>query len=175
MSSEGALVERHNASAGVRSTALYSPCERYRYDLLRVWDGDAPKLTYIMLNPSKATELKNDPTIEQCQRRAVRLGYGAIRIGNLFAWRETSPEALRKARRPVGPETDRLLLEGARWADAVLCAWGVHGAHRGRADEVKALLATSDTPLVHLGLTREGHPRHPLYVSYEVTPERWAL
>ncbi len=175
MTHDNGLIQRHHEHDGIVSTALYSPCERYRYDLMRVWDAEAPRLYYVMLNPSKATELKNDPTIERCQRRAVRLGYGAMRIGNLFAWRETSPQALRKATSPTGRETDRVLREGAHWADAVLCAWGVHGAHEQRGDAVRTLLRDTGAPLVHLGLTRGGHPRHPLYVSYDVTPQDWTV
>ena len=169
------LIEREHSADGVVSRALYSGCERYRYELDRVWDDTRPRLLFVMLNPSKATELRNDPTIERCQRRAVRLGFGAMRIGNIFAWRETSPAALKRARHPIGTETDQLLIDGATWADAVLCAWGVHGAHLDRGPTVLRLLRATGTPLLHLGLTKEGHPRHPLYVSYETKPSDWAL
>ena len=175
MSQGTKLIERRHESDGVVSTATYSPCEKYRYDLTRIWNPEGARLFYVMLNPSKATELRNDPTIERCQRRATRLGFGAMKIGNLFAWRETSPDALRKATSPVGPETDRLLLEGADWADEVLCAWGVHGTHRARSGAVASLLAESGARLMHLGLTKDGHPRHPLYISYGVKPTLWRL
>lgn len=167
------LITRRHSSDGVDSTALYSPCERYRYDLMRVWDARAPRLYFVMLNPSKATELKNDPTIERCQRRATRLGYGAMRIGNIFAWRETSPAALKKAAEPTGEANDHLLLDGAAWADDVLCAWGAHGSHKGRGDAVATLLRRTGARLLVLGMTKEGHPRHPLYISYDVPPRSW--
>lgn len=173
MTGAGDLILRRHSENGVESTALYSPCERYRYDLTRVWDRDAPRLFYVMLNPSKATELRNDPTIERCQRRAAQLGYGAMRIGNIFAWRETSPQLLRKAKSPVGAATDGLLVEAADWADDVLCAWGVHGTHQDRGPAVEVLLRSTRARLVHLGLTKDGHPRHPLYVSYETQPFEW--
>lgn len=151
------------------SRALYSPCERYRYGLERRW-GDGPSLLYIMLNPSTADELRNDPTIERCQRRALRLGFGAMRIANLFAWRATRPEDLRRAAAPVGPENDALLHAWQAEADMTLAAWGVHAAHLGRGPEMAAALGGA---LHHLGLTRDRHPRHPLYVSYTVTPAPW--
>ena len=169
------LIERRHTSDGIASRALYSPCERYRYTLERVWDAQAPRLTYIMLNPSKATELANDPTIERCQRRAVALGYGAMRISNLFAWRETDPTALKRAKEPVGEATDRLLIEDANWAKDVLCAWGVHGVHLDRGANVTGMLSESDARLYHLGLTKDGLPRHPLYVAYKAKPTRWTL
>jgi hypothetical protein len=34
---------------------------------------------FIMLNPSTATEVQNDPTVERCERRARALGFGAFR------------------------------------------------------------------------------------------------
>ena len=169
------LIERRHEADGVASRAVYSPCERYRYTLERIWDRQAPRLTYIMLNPSKATELANDPTIERCQRRAVALGYGAMRISNLFAWRETDPASLKRAVSPVGADTDRLLLDDAAWAGNVLCAWGVHGTHLGRGNEVLSHLRDSGATLFHLGLTKGGLPRHPLYVAYRTEMTRWVL
>jgi hypothetical protein len=126
-----------------------------------------------MLNPSKATEQANDPTIERCQRRAVQLGYGGVAVVNLFAWRETSPARLKQARDPVGPDNDAQIIHAAGQCDAILAAWGVHGDHLDRAAEVKAQLLQTHTPLMALGQTRQGHPRHPLYVPYATVPEPW--
>ena len=163
------MIERRAETDGVRSRALYSDCETYRYGLERVWEGGAP-LVYVMLNPSTATELRNDPTIERCQRRAGQLGFGAMRILNLFAYRATLPEELRKAADPVGPDTDAVLADWMRDAGMVLAAWGVHGALLGRG----AALAPGLTGRVcHLGLTQDGHPRHPLYVPYARSPQPW--
>lgn len=169
------LVTRRHEDGGRVSEAVYSPCERYRYSLTRTWNAQGPRLLYVMLNPSKATELANDPTIERCERRARRLGYGAFRVANLFALRETDPSRLRRARSPEGPDNAAQLLAAAAWADAILCAWGVHGAHRGQAARTAAALRGAGRPLMTLGLTRDGHPRHPLYVSYDVAPAPWIV
>ena len=67
------------------STAIYSDDMQYRYALTRTWDNDKAKLLFIMLNPSTATELKNDPTVERCERRAVALDYGSFRVCNIFS------------------------------------------------------------------------------------------
>jgi hypothetical protein len=165
------MIERRANLDSVTSGALYSRCERYRYGLWRRW-ATGPEVLYVMLNPSTATELANDPTIERCQRRAVALGFGAMRIANLFGWRATDPRDLRRASDPVGAENDAVLRDWAGMADMVLAAWGVHGAHLDRAQGVAAWLAGD---VRHLGLTRDGHPRHPLYVSYAVTPQPWPL
>jgi hypothetical protein len=164
------MIERQAEQGQAQSTAWYSPCETYRYGLRRVWDEGKPEVLFIMLNPSTATELHNDPTIERCQRRALALGFGALRIANLFAFRATRPRDLRRAADPEGPENGAVLQRWAATAAMTLAAWGVHGALRGAGPRVAALL---DGDVRHLGLTRAGHPRHPLYVSYTVTPTRW--
>ncbi|MEM8801399.1 MAG: DUF1643 domain-containing protein [Pseudomonadota bacterium] len=165
-------VRRITTYTGFRE-AVYSPCERYRYALTVEWDAQKPRLVYVMLNPSKATEQANDPTIERCERRARALGYGAFRVTNLFGLRETSPARLRKARRPKGPANASYIMDAAQWGNDILAAWGVHGAHRTQGAEVEQLLRDGGHRLLCLGLTKEGHPRHPLYVSYATKPELW--
>ncbi|MCV3270247.1 DUF1643 domain-containing protein [Roseobacter sinensis] len=164
----------HHAD-GIFSTALYSDCGCYRYSLTRVWDGTRPRVNFVMLNPSTADERRNDPTVERCERRARQLGFGAFEVTNIFAWRETDPRALRKAADPVGPENDAILVEAAKRADQVIAAWGVHGVHLARGAAVAELLSGADCVLHHLGTSKAGHPRHPLYLPYAQAPERWDL
>lgn len=128
-----------------------------------------------MLNPSTASECRNDPTVERCERRARALGYGAFRVVNLFAWRATDPRALRSAAAPAGPANDAAIAEAARWADLVVAAWGVHGVHLGQGARIEASLRAAGHRLHHLGLTKDGHPRHPLYVAYATAPQIWTM
>lgn len=167
------LITREHLKGDAASVAVYSPCEAYRYSLTRVWEPDAPRLLYIMLNPSKATEIQNDPTVERCERRARTLGYGGFRVTNIFAWRETDPKALRAAAMPVGPDNDDAIAAGLAWADTVIAGWGAHGEHQDRGAAVAALLRGSGRDIHHLGLTKAGHPRHPLYIAYAQQPVRW--
>ena len=87
---------------------------------------------FVRLNPSKATEVQSDPTVERCERRARALGYGGIRVTNIFAWRETDPKQLRAAAAPVGPDNDAALRDGAAWADRIIAGWA-RGAGGGAA------------------------------------------
>lgn len=166
------MLTRTHEQDGTRSTAIYSDCGLYRYALTREW-GAGRRMMFVMLNPSTADELRNDATVERCERRARQLGCGAFRVTNLFAFRATDPRDLKRAESPVGPGNDAALTEGADWADLVLCGWGAHGAHRGRDAEVAALLRGACRDLWHLGLTKAGAPRHPLYISYAVQPALW--
>ncbi|HHS94141.1 MAG TPA: DUF1643 domain-containing protein [Rhodobacterales bacterium] len=167
------MITRSHTKDDAPSTAVYSDCERYRYSLTRVWEPGGRKVLFVMLNPSTATEVQNDPTVERCERRARALGFGAFRVANIFAWRDTDPRKMRAAADPVGPDNDEAIAASAAWADQVICAWGTHGAHLARGVAVEALLRKPGQPLYHLGLTKAGHPKHPLYISYAKQPELW--
>lgn len=161
--------QKHDAA----STAIYSECGCFRYALTRVWASDGPRGLFVMLNPSTATEVQNDPTVERCERRARALGFGAFRVANIFAFRATDPRVMRAAPDPIGPANDASLAESAVWADCILCAWGTHGTHLDRGRQVEALLRATGKPLFHLGLTQAGHPAHPLYIAYSRQPAPW--
>ena len=167
------MITRTHIKDDAPSTAVYSDCERYRYALTRTWDPEGRRVLFIMLNPSKATEVQNDPTVERCERRARALGFGAFRVTNIFAWRETDPHKMRKAADPVGPANDAQIVQGVVWADQVIAAWGTHGAHLGRGPALERSLRQIRKPLYVLGLSKDGHPKHPLYISYSQQPVLW--
>jgi len=167
------MIERRHRKGDADSVALYSACECYRYALTRVWEPAGQRVLFVMLNPSTATEVHNDPSVERCERRARTLGYGAFRVCNIFAWRATDPGAMRAQPDPVGPDNDAAIAAGCAWADAVVCAWGTHGAHLGRGAAVAGLIRAAGATPLHLGLSKAGHPRHPLYVPYAERPRPW--
>lgn len=164
------LVFRTHEAEGCLSRVWYSRCEAYRYGLSRVWDGRKSALLFIMLNPSTADEHRNDPTVARCETRARSMGFGGVMIANLFAFRATHPRDLKQADAPVGEINDHLLDLWADRAGMTVAAWGVHGTHRQRAQHVAGRLRGD---LFHLGLTKHGHPRHPLYVSFATDPAPW--
>lgn len=108
------------------------------------------------------------------QRRAQRLGFGGLEVLNIFALRSTNPAALYTHPAPCGPANDIYIFSVCKKAGMVIAAWGVHGLLYRRAEGLRTALAYKEITLHHLGLTKEGAPRHPLYVSYSVQPEVWA-
>lgn len=126
-----------------------------------------------MLNPSTADDIENDPTVERCVRRAVAMGYGGLRVANLFALRSTDPTQLYLSDDPVGPENDTAILDAAKTSDMVICAWGGHGNHLGRGDTVRHLLINAGVTPYRLVMNSDGTPKHPLYVAYSVQPKPW--
>lgn len=167
------MITREHLKGDAASTAVYSDCERYRYSLTRIWNPAGRRVLFVMLNPSTATEIQNDPTVERCERRARTLGFGAFCVTNIFAFRATDPKVMRAAADPVGPGNDDAIAGSVPWADRIICAWGSHGAHLDRGPQVEHLLRGTGQPLHHLGLTKHGHPKHPLYIGYSVQPEPW--
>ncbi len=152
------------------SGARFSVGRQYRYALWRVWEPALGCCNFLMLNPSTADESTNDPTIERCQRRAQRWGYGGLIVTNLFALCTTDPAGLRRAPDPIGPGNDAAIIAAARSAALVVCAWGNHGAYLGRAGTVRTLLARLGTVPFCLAETKCREPAHPLYLGYDRAP-----
>lgn len=167
------MIIRHHQKGDAASTATYSPDLRYRYALTRHWAA-GPRALFVMLNPSTATEVQNDPTVERCERRARTLGFGSFAVANIFAFRATDPRVMRAEPDPIGPENDRIIGDLALTADRIICAWGTHGAHLSRGAQVERLLRPLAPSLYHLGLSQAGHPKHPLYIGYDTQPQPWA-
>lgn len=149
----------------VAGGARFDTSGRYRYRLWRRWSTCYPPAVFVMLNPSTADASNLDPTCRRCVGFAREWGYGGIEVVNLFALRSTDPSALYGAADPVGPENDAAIVEAALLGP-VVAAWGVHGALNRRGREVAALLRRElGKPLLCLGVTVRGEPRHPLYLK----------
>lgn len=155
----------------MRKWAVLSEDRVYRWTLAREWDDSLPPLVVIGLNPSTADETEDDPTIRRCIGFARAFGCGSLRMLNLFAFRSTDPKGLRKVVDPIGPENDVWLKDACRYGSKVVAAWGAHGGYLGRDREVRRLLSGS---LHHLGLTKDGHPRHPLYLKSDTPLTLWS-
>ena len=147
----------------ITTTAIFSPCRVYRYVLWRWWDREKPYAMFIGLNPSTADETNDDPTIRRCIGFAADWGYGGLCMTNLFAVRATDPQKMTKHPEPIGSENDTWLFRLSHQAGIVVAAWGTKGAYQHRDEDVYAMLKN----LYCLGLTKAGHPKHPLYLSKE--------
>lgn len=152
--------------------AEISECGKYRYIL---WRGDIKHainpMIFIGLNPSTADATLDDPTIRRCWGFTQREGCDCLVMLNLFAFRATEPDDMKKQADPVGPRNDGFLadpcgLVASRLVNPnvkglVVAAWGTHGNFRGRDLAVRRMLKGH---LKCLGKTKDGHPKHPLYL-----------
>lgn len=144
-------------------SAIFSDCGTYRYQLTR-GPREAAAAVFVMLNPSTADANQNDPTIRRCLGFARAWGFGQLIVANLYALRSTDPRALKSHLDPVGPENDLHLRQLAATASSIVVAWGAN-AEQGRAFKVATMMRAAGARLSCLGTTRDGAPRHPLYVS----------
>ena len=143
--------------------AELSDCGEYRYRLSRIWDPKKPPLTFVMLNPSTADMMTDDPTIRRCMGFGQREQAGGIVVVNLYGYRATKPFDLFQASDPIGAANDRWLLNACLAPGKVVCAWGANAPHP-RSFHVKDLLREHRVKLHCLGTTNAGAPRHPLYL-----------
>jgi hypothetical protein len=153
----------------MKKSAIISDCGLYRYELRREWDDKLPPMVVIMLNPSTADAEKDDPTISRCINRAQDLGFGSLIVGNLFAFRASDPRRLRVVDDPIGIKNPaaliKMLAECKLRDGKLLVAWGSEGRYCGAEDTFLTVLACqSGLPYYCLGKTKQGQPKHPLYV-----------
>ena len=151
------MLESISATADIRG--------EYRYTLTRVWDPALPMITFVLLNPSTADAVQLDPTLRRCVGFAKREGHGGMLILNLYAFRTKDPKVMMAATDPVGPDNDRVL---AGVTGTVVAGWGTN------ADAARVTRALALLPRLHaLGFTKNGHPRHPLYVRADAPLIEW--
>jgi hypothetical protein len=158
------------------SSARFSPCERYRYELRRTWDATRRPMVAICCNPSVATALVDDATCRRLYDFGDRWGHGGLILLNAFALRSTDPRALRAevraGRDPVGEDNDMVIRDvlAAYRSDRLLLAWGGDARLNDRGRRLAAMALEIHGSPVCLGLTAGGEPRHPLYVPRAMPP-----
>lgn len=154
--------------------AIISDCGQYRYQLTRdIPDGSEAPAVFVMLNPSTADAMHDDPTIRRCMGFAKSWGASSLIVANLYALRSTDPKALWTHPDPVGPENNKHLAELARKHFYVVCAWGAN-ARPDRVRDFLRVMEASEASLWCLGETKAGAPRHPLYLRRDAKLLPWS-
>lgn len=143
----------------MKTDAQFSSCYKYRYSLSWLWGELKPSVLFILLNPSTP----DNPTLRRCLNFSRSWQFGQLLVGNLFAYKTSSPVVLFKSNDPVGKLNDKYLLNLSKQADQIIIAWGNHGLHKQRSEAVLKLL--SPYKLQTLGLTKLNQPKHPLYLK----------
>lgn len=160
-------------SKAIESSARFSKCQNYRYELIRKFSDGPKTINFIMLNPSTADEFVNDPTIAKCENRAIALGYDRMVITNLFAYRATDPNDMKKWYDPIGNDNDYYIYNHATQSDIVVAAWGNHGSFNLRSETVKHYCRSHNIKLHALKINYSGEPSHPLYLANNLELFEW--
>jgi hypothetical protein len=173
-------VSAEHPAATLSGRAYISEDGLYRYSLTReiadpqfgCLDEDErdATVTFVGLNPSTADATHDDPTIRRCIRFAREWGFARLKMVNLYAYRATDPRELAEAEKTgidiVGPENDHVISLAFGGSDKIMAAWGAI------YDERVAQFAEDfgGWQMWALGLTKNGDPRHPLYMRADVQP-----
>lgn len=161
----------------MRREATFSECRKYRYILYRDWtpeyrciyDQLKKTIVWIMLNPSIADDIIDDPTIRRCISFSKLWGYDCLYIYNIFALRATDPKELKKIDDPIGIKNDTYLDEVSVSECKIVVAWGNHGTLYNR--DKKIIEIFKDRSIYCLGTNKSGQPKHPLYISQKTELE----
>jgi len=159
----------------VTSSALFSTDRRYRYWLLRTWESGQPRVAFVGLNPSTATETEDDPTIRRCIGFAQRWGFGGLLMLNLYGWRATQPARMwehhKRGGDIIGGEKNYVVslqhYVEHFGVEQTIAAWGNDKLGRERA------FRSSGWKLDCLKKNTNGAPGHPLYLPYLAERQPW--
>jgi hypothetical protein len=156
-------------------SATFSADRVYRYRLGRRWGKGRSVVTWLMLNPSKADENEEDPTIRRCLGFSHDWGFEGVEIVNLFALVSTNPKKLLTHPEPIGSENDQAIFDASIMSSLIICAWGdlKQESMRQRAVRICRELNRRACGLDVLRLTQNGYPWHPLYLPKNLTAQPW--
>ena len=159
---------------------------RYRYTLSRSWlpspYDDGGEVIWVMLNPSTADAMEDDPTIRRCVDYTNRWGFNALEVVNVFAYRTPSPKELKQAWKAgvdvLGPENlttlRQAIVRSCGHEYRLVVAWGA-GAPRPYVQGLARLIQSVGAHPYCLGMTKEGHPKHPLYLRKDAPLVTWRM
>jgi hypothetical protein len=160
---------------GMVRGAQFSFDHRYRYSLWRLWDDSKPAVMFIGLNPSVADALTDDMTVRKCSGFAKRWEFGGIYICNLYSFVATHPQDLVETEYPLGPFTDDFIRRASESSDCIVACWGaLESRYRSRMNwntRIATVRELIRQPLMCLGTTADGSPRHPSRIGYDTQRE----
>lgn len=147
---------------------LYIGDDKVRYAL-----GEPGRYNLLItgLNPSTATPWKPDPTIKRIRKVMEEGKYDGWIMINLYPKRTPNPEKLPKTiNRPLADANQAVIsvVKEICFIGAVYAAWGTNIEKREYLwDECQRIVdILGDLPWYSRGVTKCGHPKHPLYVPY---------
>lgn len=159
----------------MKKDAVLSACEKYRYVLTRDWRESNEttidvehKLVFVMLNPSTADAWVDDATICACIDFAKNNGCNVLEVVNLFAYRSTDPQNLRKWHDPVGPSNLKYQTLAVACSDRstkIVVAWGSQKIAGPISEKFFNDFKEIRDQFLCLGINKDGQPKHPLYVK----------
>lgn len=176
----------------MKREATLSPCGSYRYDMTRsVEAGCSCKrcaefytferaikpgfVLWVLCNPSIADAEIDDPTERRCWGFTSSWGYSKMVMVNVNPHRSTDPKLQRVPGALIQLHNQGFLLAHPINASLIVCAWGNNAHEKTAFFAQSSLMTTVPEKLHHLGLTKLGQPKHPLYLPKDTKPQLWII
>jgi hypothetical protein len=160
---------------GTVGGATYAYGRRYRTVLLRSWNNHLPRNDYVLwigMNPSTAEAAVDDRTIRKELYFTKKMGFRSYVKCNVMDYRSTDPRILLDVETPCSDQNLPAIIQHATNATVIVVCWGsLPKPLRRYADEVVQSL--SSYQLYCMGKTKDGSPRHPLYLSNTTEKQPW--
>lgn len=160
------------------NSAVLSPCRQYRYLLGRqVSMLGSSTFAYFGINPSTADEQIDDQTVKKWIGFTKRNDGRQFLVGNVFAYRATDVNQIKKASDPVGESNQQYIEAVIASSDILVPCWGrrtkIPAELRGYLDSFMEMLLHSGKPVMCFGKTKSGDPMHPQMLGYDTSLELW--
>lgn len=160
-------------------SAVISPCGQYRYRLDRTVGMVGPVYAFFGVNPSTADANVDDATVRKWTGFTKRWGGSRFIVGNVFAYRATDVRTLAGVEDAFGDDIGDHTTAIIEEADILVPCWGCIDKVPPRLqfafDVLMDALTSSGKPVMHLGLTKSGDPRHPLMLGYDTPLVHWPV
>ena len=154
----------------IEKNAIISECGTYRYSLARIWERGRKLVLFVGLNPSTADAYSDDPTIRRCVGFAQSWGFGGLIMCNMFTFRCTDPEEIPATANLNGPLWLPSIMTCCLCCDLAICCWGAHRLAARQYDFANLIEKLMHKRPSCLGLTKNGSPKHPLYLRKDCQP-----
>ncbi len=163
-------------------SATFSEDRKRRFDLVRDWREEigAPDKTMLVagLNPSKAGEKDDDPTVRKTVGFGRRWGFGRVVLVNLNPIVSTDPWKL-PAWSGLDMQNRAITQAWVEMADLIVAAWGTQPRALSRKIALPELVYefrqnVGERLLYCIGTTSQGYPKHPSRAPYTNFPAVWS-
>lgn len=165
----------------IERNVVLSPDGRYRYRLSLSW-SEAPRASWMLLNPSMTEPAEQDPTIQKCMEFTRQWGFGGIEVVSLYALRVDAPPQLLKDPDPIGPDYVKHLISAIKRSEVLIAAWGSENfLHRSAVlkkrpphvlKSIRFMIGVG-IPFDCLGASRSGNPYSPLTLPLDTPRETY--
>ncbi len=138
----------------------------YRYSLFRKFQASGKKILFVGVNPSTADSVTDDATVRRLVSFAKRDGFAELWLCNASPFRSTDPKKLKTLAlkdHNYEKNQEEVYFTAAK-ADIVVACWGNNVELLPYAQQFAEWLEGA-FPVFCFGLTKRGHPKHPLRLA----------